>query len=241
MKRLGLFLDGVLDFLYPPIYCVCCERRLQKSAIHGICSQCSENLPFVHNPRCSICGKPAVSEDMVCMECKYHRHDYNQALAVFEYSLTVREMIHRYKYNGEHGLSRTFGYFLSGLLEESGWKADLMIPVPLHENRFKSRGFNQSALLADYLSQKTGIPCMENVLIRPLDTQTQTGLNRSKRAENLKNAFTTVGPETIRNKNILLIDDVHTTGATADSCSRVLRKAGAAKVYVITIATVISE
>jgi competence protein ComFC len=241
MIKPGLLADAVLNFIYPPIHCIWCERRLEKRAVHGICSHCIDAMPFIHPPRCSVCGKPAETEMLICTECRLHGHDYNQALAVFEYSITIRELIHRYKYNGEYTLSRTFGYFMSELLMQSGWRVDAIIPVPLHKNRLKSRGFNQSALLADYLSHRSGIPCLENLLIRRVDTKTQTGFNRYRRADNLKGAFSIVKPHDLEDKNILLVDDVHTSGATADSCSRVLHQAGVNKVYVLTLAAVLSE
>ncbi|NLB40739.1 MAG: ComF family protein [Clostridiales bacterium] len=241
MSQLRLLMDGVLDFLYPPIDCVCCGKRLEKRAIHGICKHCHDNMPFIHEPKCTVCSRPVNDETEVCLECKYHRHSYDQALAVFEYSVVIKDLIHRYKYGGEYSLSRTFGFFLSEQLQVSGWKVDLMIPVPLHTNRQKSRGFNQSALLGDYLSQRNRIPCKDDVLVRSIDTQTQTGFNRDKRAENLKDAFTVVDPQAIKNESILIIDDVHTTGATVDGCSRMLRQAGARKIYVLTIATVVLE
>lgn len=241
MIKLGLLADAVLDLIYPPINCIWCDRRLEKKAVHGICNHCVDAMPFIHQPRCSVCGKPAESEMLICPECKLHGHDYNQALAVFEYSITIRELIHRYKYNGEYTLSRTFGHFMSELLKQSNWQVDIIIPVPLHKNRLKSRGFNQSALLGDYLSHRSGIPCKEDILIRSRDTKTQTGFNRYKRAVNLKDAFSIVKPHDLKDKNILLVDDVHTSGATADSCSRVLHQEGVNKVFVLTLAAVLSE
>jgi len=237
-------LDAVLDMIYPRMDCVLCGQPLEKDAVQGICSNCLEFLPFIREPRCSVCGKPLEetegaeeTERRYCPDCRRVSHDFDQALSVFEFSLSVRELIHRYKYGKEFSLSRTFGFFLSELLRESGWQADGIVPVPLHKNRLRSRGFNQSVLLGDSISGHLGIPCMDQVLIRNIDTKTQTGFNRRQRAENLKNAFIVKDPVPIRGKSILLIDDVYTTGATADSCSRVLRRAGAKGIYLLTIAT----
>ena len=231
-------LDAALDVIYPRVDCVSCGRRLEKSAVHGLCGNCLEFMPFIRAPRCSACGKPLeAAVDRLCPDCREYGHDFDQALSVFEYSVSVRELVHRYKYDKEFSLSRTLGFFLSELLQESGWQADVIVPVPLHKNRLKSRGFNQATLLGDYLSCHHGIPCMDDLLIRRIDTKTQTGFNRWERAENLRNAFAVVQPDPIRGKNILLIDDVYTTGATADSCSRVLRQSGAQRIYVLTIAT----
>lgn len=241
MIRIPLILDAFLDIIYPRIYCILCGERLEKKALHGICNHCLESLPFIHPPRCAWCSKPVEGENAICQECRLYGHDYDQAVAVFEYSITMRELIHRYKYGREYSLSRTLGYFMRETLDKTAWNVDLIIPVPLHENRLKSRGFNQAALLAEYLSQRTGIPCRQDILIRRVDTKTQTSLSRHERTENLKDAFAIVGSgqDRIKDKNILLVDDVHTTGATADSCSKVLRQAGADKVYVLTIAAVL--
>jgi len=241
MIRMPLILDALLDIIYPRIYCELCGTRLEKTAVHGICSHCAETLSFIHPPRCRLCSKPVETWTVVCKECELYGHDYDQAMAVFEYSITMRELIHRYKYKKEYSLSRTFGYFMLEALDKTEWQIDVIIPVPLHKNRLKSRGFNQAALLGEYISQRTGIPCEQDILIRSIDTKTQTSLSRKERAINLENAFTIskFGENKIENKNVLLIDDVHTTGATADSCSKVLHQAGAGKIYVLTIAAVL--
>jgi competence protein ComFC len=241
MIKIPLMLDALLDIIYPRINCILCHRRLDKKAVHGVCDHCVDTLPFIHPPRCTVCGKPVVAEDTVCKECSLHGHDYDQAIAVFEYSITMRELVHRYKYGREYSLSRTFGYFMDQLLKSCSWQVDMIIPVPLHKNRQKERGFNQAALLGEYISQRNQIPCEQRILIRSVDTKTQTSLSRYERTVNLKNAFTIAksGEVKIKEKNILLVDDVHTTGATADSCSKVLRQAGASKVYVLTTAAVL--
>ena len=234
-------LDAFLDIIYPRIYCILCHRRLEKKALHGVCNYCIDTLPFINSPRCSLCSKPVEVENILCRECRLFGHDYDQALAVFEYSITMRELIHRYKYGREYNLSRTLGYFMSELLKSCPWQVDMIIPVPLHKNRQKERGFNQAALLGEYISRRNHIPCVEEILIRSVDTKTQTGFDRYSRTVNLKNAFviSESNEEKIKGRNVLLIDDVHTTGATADSCSKVLHQAGASKVYLLTIAVVI--
>ena len=139
MIKARLLLDAVLDILYPRINCILCDKPLEKGAAHGICNHCTDTLPFIYPPRCTVCSKPTEAENLMCKECRLHGHDYDQALAVFEYSITIRELIHRYKYGGEYSLSRTLGYFMSELLKQSTWQVDMIIPVPLHKNRLKSR------------------------------------------------------------------------------------------------------
>ena len=128
---------------------------------------------------------------------------------------------------------------MTELLMECGW-TDMIIPVPLHKNRLRA-GVSTNLPCWDYLSQRINIPCEEDILIRSIDTKTQTGFHRQDRLKNLKNAFTVICPEKVEGRNILLVDDVHTTGATVDSCSKELRRAGAGKIYVITAAAVLSD
>lgn len=231
-------MDATLDIIYPRIDCVSCSRLLTKDAIHGLCRSCSDFMPYIREPKCSICGKPLEgTEEGLCPDCLRYSHHFDQALSVFELSITVQELIYRYKYGREFGLSRTLAHFMLQALKASKWELDMILPVPLHKNRLKHRGFNQAALLADYISYHSKIASMYKVLVRNTDTKTQTGLNRIQRAENLKNVFTVTNPDMVKNKNILLVDDVYTTGATADSCSLALKEAGASRIYVLTVAT----
>jgi competence protein ComFC len=209
-------LDAALDIIYPRIDCVSCSRLLAKDAIHGLCRNCSDFLPYIREPKCTLCGKPLEDEgEKHCPDCQKYGHHFDQALSVFELSISVQELIYRYKYDREFSLSRTLAYFMSQALQASQWKVDLILPVPLHKNRLKHRGFNQAALLGDYISYHNKIVCMDSVLIRNTDTKTQTGLNRLQRAQNLRNVFTVTNPDIVKGNNILLVDDVYTTGATA--------------------------
>ena len=90
MIRIPLILDAFLDIIYPRIYCILCGERLEKKALHGICNHCLESLPFIHPPRCAWCSKPVEGENAICQECRLYGHDYDQAVAVFEYSITMR-------------------------------------------------------------------------------------------------------------------------------------------------------
>ena len=148
MSSLRLLLDTVLDFLYPRIDCTAGEAAksaLQESAatVWNICP--SSGIPNAHlvepiSEESSAGEHSEPSGKQICTECRFHVHNYDQALAVFEYSITIKELIHRYKYDGEYGLSRTFGFFMSELLKKSGWDIHMIIPVPLHKNRLKSGG-----------------------------------------------------------------------------------------------------
>jgi len=236
--NLRTILDATLDLIYPRIYCVRCGKLLQKNAVHGLCNICCDSMPFIHAPKCSTCGKPLDNAEILsCPDCIEYKHHFDQGLSVFELNTSVQELIYRYKYYKEFSLNRTFAHFMVELLYEANWHVDLIIPVPLHKNRLKSRGFNQSSLLGDYISQRYNIPCLDTILLRNVDTKTQTGFSRWERAKNLQNAFSVVQSEKIKDKNILLIDDIYTSGATADNSSSKLKESGANKVYILTVAT----
>jgi len=243
-----LFMEAVLGFIYPrSLYCVLCGNTLMPGARMGVCDACCSSLPFIHPPTCRTCGKPVEQADFlvgdetvegICPDCLHVSHDFLQATSVFEYTSSIQKLIYRYKYDGEYSLGATFSVFMAeALTGHFGWKVDLVLPVPLHPNRLKRRGFNQSAVLSTHIAEICGIDHSEDILCRCIDTPTQTRLGRHGRAENLKNAFCVRDKSKIDGKTLLLIDDVYTTGATADSCTIALKKAGAAGVFVLTLAT----
>ncbi|HPT78789.1 MAG TPA: ComF family protein [Candidatus Atribacteria bacterium] len=235
---INLIISAALDLIYPRVYCELCGSPLEKSAHSGFCGTCHASLPFIAGPRCHKCGKPLKTEaDRLCPDCFSIEHAFEAGLPVFEYIEPVRGLVHRYKYDREYHLGRSLAYFMAELYRASGWKAQIAIPVPLHKNKLKTRGFNQALLLAEYLAHKCRIACLDGVLVRRVDTGTQTRLSRREREENLRDAFHVVKPSKIAGKDILLIDDIYTTGATVDNCSKALKNAGAGAVYVLTLAT----
>ena len=151
------------------------------------------------------------------------------------YEGILRESIHLLKYSGMRPLARPLGRRLAALLADSG-PVDLIVPVPLHQQRQRSRGFNQSELLAAELSKCTGVPVDCSVLRRVRVTETQTGLSHRERRLNLLDAFRVARPEGVSGRRVALLDDVVTTGATANECARVLRDHGAARVYAVAFA-----
>jgi len=240
-------MDFILGLVYPgSLYCVLCEDMLMPGTGLGICDACRAVLPFIHPPLCKICGKPLDQsrclEDQpeagLCPDCIEDSHSFIRAASVFEYASGIQKLIYRYKYKGEYGLGAVLSVFMAETLaRQTGWSIDLVVPVPLHPNRLKKRGFNQSAVLSSHIAAMCGIEHSETVLCRSLDTPTQTKLGRHGRKENLRDAFCVRDKSKIDGKTLLLVDDVYTTGATADCCTDALMGEGAAGVYVLTLAT----
>lgn len=160
------------------------------------------------------------------------------ARAVGTYEGSLQEAIHRWKYEGKEYLhiyfarwmaERFFDYWVPHLI-------DLLIPVPLHKKRLRERGFNQALLLGKELSRRTGIPCRKRVLQKKKPTVPQVNLGRPEREKGVRGAFEVIARKEVDGKAILLVDDVYTTGATVNECSRVLLAGGAKRVDVLTLA-----
>jgi ComF family protein len=227
----------------------------KKSAFHKLmlpflCSACSTDFVPAESPFCCICGirfKSRIGDDHVCGECIKSPKKFRMARAVGVYEGTLMKTIQRLKYKGKIQLARPLGMLLFFAFIKY-WnnknRIDLIVPVPLHIKRFRKRGFNQAYLLirewfsyADAFNVKLSYLKIErNVLIKNKQTEPQTGLDRKQRRANIKNAFSIGNSSKITGKSILLIDDVYTTGATADECAKVLINEGAKSVDVLTLA-----
>jgi len=235
----GKFMDTILDVLYPQeLDCAVCGNKLKEGAMNGICAFCINILPLINSNYCKRCGKPENNSGESCVECDGIQYYFDQALSVFEYSSAVQRLIFRFKYRNETQLSRVLGNFMAQRLrEQKDWRYDAIVPVPLHRKRQSERGFNQALLLTSAISQIVDVPVVENTLFRTKQTPVQAGLGRHERFANMKHAFSVSNNTRIKGKNIVLVDDIYTTGSTTSDCSRALLDAGALKVYVLTLAT----
>jgi len=217
-----------------------------------LCPICSSGFLPVESPKCSRCGmmfKSRQGEDHLCGECLDSPKRFQMARSAGIYKDTMMAVIHCFKYKGKTQLSRPLGTLLFAAFV-SFWdkmNIDLIVPVPLHSKKLRMRGFNPSFLLvkdwvgiAKFLNVRLpDIPVDIDVLTRRRWTEPQTGLRRKERLANIKNAFNINNDSKIAGKRILLVDDVYTTGATVNECSKVLLKGGAGRVDVLTLARVI--
>lgn len=236
------FTAAILDLIYPR-YCLVCNSSLNHTDRRALCSECTNKVTFINQdtscPRCGLDLGPYVQPDTLCQECHAHPPRFTKAIAVAGYDGVIREAIHKFKYAKERVLLDE----LSGLLI-ARWQGvtqllpqiDMIMPAPLYRGKLKERGFNQSQLLAERLSQATGIRLEIDNLIKTRPTPDQAGLDSVNRKKNLIDAFEVTNPKVINGKNILLIDDVLTTGTTASEISRTLKKSGAKGVYVLVLA-----
>ena len=236
LKRLGLFM---INFLYPPI-CPICGARIEEP--HCLCADCYNHLNFITEPCCQICGRPFEYKglnDLICGACMKKAPAFSMARSVLEYDDFSKQLILAYKHGDRTDLTPLLIKFLLQADNVIFKDIDVIIPVQLHWTRFLKRRYNQSSLLGKALGKKLKIPFRSKYLKRIRMTESQGTKNHREREKNIRNAFQVSNPVAIRGKNILLIDDVMTTGATTKECAKILKKAGAKDIKVITLYRVI--
>lgn len=202
-----------------------------------MCLECAEKVEYIEEPRCKRCGKPIrYAETEFCHDCTEHVFYYEQGRSIWLHKGPVRWSVYQFKYHNR----RIFAEFYAeewrrlygNKLRE--WGIDVIIPIPLHPKRRRKRGYNQAEILAEALGKRCKIPVDKKSLIRAVNTRPQKELNDKERKRNLSEAFR-VTKHWKKAKNVLLIDDIYTTGNTIDSATRILREKGAEKVYFLTI------
>lgn len=220
--------------------CPICGRR---GSSHHICRMCLEGwaeLAIGLIP-CAKCGrfKKVEEGETICQECRENEPPYSIARSVVPYDGSVRDALHNFKFCGMRELAYPLGELMASLVTSLFPYRSLaaVVPVPLHENRLRERGFNQALLLAEVVNKMLRIPLVPNALIRSRETHSQTSLSREQRHANLKGAFE-AGEDVplLKDKAVLLVDDVYTTGATVQECSKALINDGVKEIYVVALA-----
>jgi ComF family protein len=229
------------DLIFPPVCPICQTLFDEKGEDLTICPNCHKAIRPVRPPYCPRCGLPVPSGDgagHLCGLCLKERWYFEVHRTSGLYEGALKEAIHRFKYGGAFPLVRVFGDLLQPTFHilSQDYPVDVMVPVPLHIRRLRERGFNQALLLVRELSKRTGIPYEERALKKIKDTPVQIALKKRERRKNLKGAFQVKDQGAIQGKAVLLVDDVYTTGATVNECSRALLQAGAERVAVLTVA-----
>ena len=229
------------DVLVPPS-CPLCRRFLHQQ--EGICGACWQHLEFLTGPLCRVTGQPMAVDlgaETISLAARIRPPPYRMARAAFAYDGSAADLIKRFKFSDRPDLAKFLAPHMARAGQEINDPEAVYVPVPLHHWRLLARRFNQSAELCRALSVLTHYPMLLNVLLRIRPTRQQIGLNREGRRRNLSGAFA-IAPKRaalIRDKPVILVDGVLTTGATIEACSRTLLKAGARRVDVLTAARVV--
>lgn len=209
-----------------------CKESIHPSISDPICSDCKRDIPLNDGRNCFTCARPfeGVTPDETgtyCGECRINPPPFERTVYSLYYNDTVRDLIHHFKFKGRDNIAKTFAGVMSAKLykEMDISKIDLIIPLPLHVWRLYGRGYNQSYLLAREIGSAFSKEVITDVLVKTKNTRPQSSLSGRERRNNLKNAFAVRGKEKVAGKNILLVDDIMTTGTTLTEASKVLKKA----------------
>jgi ComF family protein len=233
----------LLDLVYPPA-CLCCREAV--GAHGGLCAFCWNGVGFIERPFCERLGTPFESDEasgMISLEAAAHPPVFARARAVARYDGdAARGLVSRLKFHDRLELAEPMGRWMARAGAELLAEADLLVPTPLHRLRLAARRFNQSAELARVVSRESAVPLESRALERVRRTAPQVGLTRGQRAANLAGAFRVdaAAKERISGRKIVLVDDVVTTGATANAAARALLKAGAARVDLLVFARTVT-
>lgn len=213
------FIRDLVSLLFPNLCCACNEALHYGE--HFLCTKCLFNLPYTDHH---------LDKDNKTVKKFWGRLELKGAASLLHFRKNSRtqNIIYHLKYNGKHGLGNRLGELMAEQLQQTIFftEVDLIIPVPLHKKKLRSRGYNQSEKIAEGLSSVSGIPVDFTTLTRQHHTESQTRKNRFQRFENMLSVFKVINESAVKGKNILLIDDVITTGATIEACAVELSKCG---------------
>jgi ComF family protein len=236
-QRIGCELRQCCEMLLPPACLLCGERLPAGMTAIDLCPVCRSGLQLLTPGRCPVCAvayrapEPALHH---CEDCLRQPPPFSRVHAVGPYAGTLQDAVQRFKYRGQLALERPLGALLTeAVSRESSEHLTLVVPVPLHVTRLRERGYNQSLQLARQVGRRLDVPVAADLLRRTRPTSSQQGLAAAARKRNLRGAFAVSAP--LAGGNILLVDDVLTTGTTARECATALRAAGATAVEVAVI------
>ncbi len=233
------FVYNLLDVIFPRS-CGSCGNNVAEGHGH-ICWECRSQFALIAQPFCARCGDPAdgdVFHEYTCSRCKREDVFFDRARSALRYYGSVKKAMAQFKYNAYVWLADDLSRYLEACVKVHYGQGciDAIVSVPLFGRKERERTFNQSSLLARRLAKAIDAPFYGGSVVRTRDTGSQVKLNARQRRTNVLNAFRVVCRERIDGRSILLVDDVMTTGATVNECSKALKQAGAVEVNVITVA-----
>jgi len=235
-QNLSKLLEQGVNAMFPEYKCIFCGSECEDVDM-VICNRCKEEVvPLNENMVCEKCGRPLTKNyEHLCRDCAELAHPFDKARAVYIYEEGVAHCVTALKYNGEKYRAKIMAKHMARLFVALGWKVDAVTYVPMSEDREKERGYNQAKLICEEFAKLTGLTMM-TLLVQPNAIDSQVGLSKMQRLENLSGAFKVVNKSDIKGKRVLILDDVYTTGATLHCCANVLLHAGAKAVFGLTFA-----
>ena len=233
---------GLVDVITPPL-CLSCQNPVSVGA--ALCLSCWQKLQLIDEPVCDVLGTPFPydeGEGAISPAAMANPPAWDKARAAVAFDHASGHLVHLFKYQDQHEAALVMARMMLGAARNLWPDVDVMVPVPLHRKRLWQRRFNQAAVLALHLAKASGKPWRSDVLLRTQATTSQVGLDARERRKNVRRAFEVPLERAgfIAGKTVLLVDDVRTTGATAQACGETLKQAGAARVYVLSFALVLT-
>lgn len=204
----------------------------------GFCSFCKAQLPFNDGKTCVVCGVKILGDEDCCGQCTKSKVLFDRAISSFDYVGIMRRIIKNLKYGNYPYVAKVLATYMAKTLMESGLQVDVVVAVPLTERTQKLRGYNQAELLAREICHITGLPLVEDVLIKIKETPQQEKLSLKERRKNLLGAFSVTDGSVFAGKNVLVVDDVKTTGTTLNRIAKILKKNKAKAVFGLTAVSV---
>lgn len=232
----------LMESIFPSnIYCISCGSMITRDRAYSLCDRCMGDIHWITGKSCNVCGKELNEEYLgsICYNCMNREHYFGRGISCMTYGLLERQMILDLKYNGKGYVGIAFGEIMADRLAVEELETDIIIPVPINRERKKKRGYNQVQIMGAELSRLSGIPMIYDALVRQKNTRLLRSMNPLERESAMKGAFEVPDSKVkyIQGKHILLIDDIMTTGATLDACSKELLNKGAREVCVMTLAS----
>ncbi len=230
-------IKSIINWIFPS-RCVVCNKETISGSL--FCENCFGNVVFIDYPHCKCCGKlldSSYNDEMLCEICSTHERFFDIGRSLFLYNEASSKIIMKIKKEADENVAMQCARMLTQKYHNIITQTDVIIPVPSHILRVIRRGFNPANIIAKHISQLSHVP-LQTILKRVKRTDYQKGKSFAERQDNVQNAFAT--RQNMHNKNVLLVDDVMTTGATISSCSKILKENGASKVNFLTIASTMS-
>ncbi|PKM52688.1 MAG: amidophosphoribosyltransferase [Firmicutes bacterium HGW-Firmicutes-7] len=227
----------ILALMYPK-RCLLCDEVLPLGEQSTTCSKCRNDVKWIGGNICKRCGKPLECHRLdFCYDCSKKNHYFHEGRGMWVYEDAVKNAIHKYKYSNRKGYGKSFAQELYQFyIENITWDIDCITSVPLHPDKLNERSFNQAALIADILGRRLDIVVDNCLLYRTKNTEPQKDLSDLERILNVKDAFSICDSSSCTGKNILIVDDIYTTGSTINECAKELKNHGAQNVYFLTVA-----
>lgn len=223
-------------FFVPKIKCLGCGKDLKQKQDIEICDECFSKVEYVNDEKsCQKCGGVVLGEAKYCLQCKDNKRNFTKGYGVFVYDGIIRKLIIDLKFYSKPYIKNTLAHCLYQKFKKLNLNVDVVTFVPATKAKMKKRGYNQAELLCKSFCELAGLPCV-TALNKIKETKSQVELTFKQRQENLVSSFAVNDKNLVKGKNILLIDDIYTTGATADACSVALKKAKCNDIYVLTVA-----